>query len=105
VLGDRGLGEEQGLGRAREAAELGDLQEDFEPAEVQVVQWQPQPPPPQQPPPLGMEEATNPPSLLSPKTESFRVMSLLAQPGQATFVDAPGTYFSNSRPQPRQRYS
>jgi len=36
-----------------------------------------------------MEEATNPPSLFSPKTESLRVMSLLAHAGQATFVEGP----------------
>ncbi len=56
-------------------------------------QWQPQPPPPQQPPPLGTEEATNPPSLLRPKTDSLRVMSPLAHSGQATVEDTPGTYF------------
>jgi hypothetical protein len=50
-------------------------------------------------------EATNPPSLFIPKTDSLRVMSPLAQDGQATVVEAPGTYFSKSLSQARQRYS
>jgi hypothetical protein len=41
----------------------------------------------------------------SPNTESLRVMSPLAQAGHATWVETPGTYFSKSFPQPRQRYS
>src|SRR5262245_59954326 len=68
-------------------------------------QWQPQPPPPQQPPPLGIEVATNPPSVFIPKTDSLREMSALAHAGQVTLVEAPGTYFSKSLSHARQRYS
>jgi hypothetical protein len=50
-------------------------------------------------------DATTPPSLRRPKTESLRVMSPLAQVGHATLAEAPGTYFSKSALQLRQRYS
>lgn len=51
-----------------------------------------------------MDDA-KPPSLFRPNTDSLRVMSALAQEGQATAVDTPDTYFSKSWLQPRQRYS
>jgi hypothetical protein len=50
-------------------------------------------------------DATAPPSLRIPKSESLRVMSPLAQLGHATLAAAPGTYFSKSALQARQRYS
>ena len=52
-----------------------------------------------------MLEATIPAFTPTPKTESLRVTSPLAHDGHATFVDAPGTYFSKSFSQPRHRYS
>jgi hypothetical protein len=68
-------------------------------------QWQPHPPPPQQPPPPDMLEATGLVPAPSPNTDNLRVMSLPAHVGHATLVETPGTYFSKSLPQPRQRYS
>ena len=127
VLGDRRLCEEQCLGGAGEASQLGDLGEDLESAKVHETegvgndsetgrgvapsgrrtrgdQWQAQPPP-QQPPPEPTVEATGLPSLLRPNTDSFRLTSPLAHVGHATAVAAECTYFSKSFPQPRQRYS
>jgi hypothetical protein len=72
---------------------------------LEDAQWQPHPPPPQQPPPPDIVEATGPVPAPSPNTESLRATSALAQTGHATAVDAPGTYFSKSLPQPRHRYS
>src|SRR6185503_18512236 len=112
VLGDRRLGQEERLGGAREAAQLGDLHEDLEPTQVHDEptkregprralrdgkvsrsergdQWQPHPPPPQQPPPPDMLEATAPALTPTPNTESLRVTSPLAHAGHATLVDAP----------------
>jgi len=52
-----------------------------------------------------MLEATMPAFTPTPKTESLRVTSPLAQAGHATLVAVPGTYFSKSFSQLRQRYS
>jgi hypothetical protein len=71
--------------------------------DARPAQWQ-EHPPPQHPPP-DIVEATAPPSLLKPKTESFRVTLVAAQDGQATAAVTPWTYFSNSASQSRQRYS
>ena len=67
-------------------------------------QWQEQPAPPQQPPP-DMADGWSAPAVLRPKTESLRMTCSLAQPGHATTVEAPGTYFSNSCSHCLQRYS
>ena len=52
-----------------------------------------------------MLDATIPALTPTPKTDSLRVTSPLAHAGHATLVDTPGTYFSKSLSQPRQRYS
>src|SRR5882762_4955863 len=103
VLGDRRLGEREGLGSAREARELGHLGEHLEAAEVHQGlpdekrrdQWQEQPPP-QQPPPADMADDATPGAVFRPKTDSLRMTSGLWHVGQATAVVTPATYFSKS---------
>src|SRR4029450_4437834 len=109
VLGDRGLGERQGLGSPRKGSQLGDLREDFELSQIHAReyrrrgaltgpsthpgalrsadrQWEPAPPPQQPPPEAGaapLPEANALP-VRTPTTESWRLTRALSHVGHAT---------------------